>query len=1245
MQVGNSGNITINMYSTPSEDIDFACWGPFTSPTAPCTAQLTANCSPCYTGCPNNTMNPSFYPSGNLTDCSYSTSWNETCHIPNAIAGQWYILLITNYSNQPCNITFSQTAGPGTTNCGILAPPISDNGPLCSGDTLIFNVTTPTPGATYSWIGPNGFTSSAMNPVLPNATTAAAGVYSMTITVGTQTSPAVTDTVVIHPLPVPGATNNSPQCIAGTVTFSGTGGTSYVWSGPNGFTSSIQNPSVTGFTFNNTGLYYVTVTDANGCTATANTNVTIYPHPVISASNNGPQCYGDSLGISATGGVQFAWSGPNSFTSSLQNPVLHNIVTATGGIYTVTITDANGCTGITTTNVIVNPLPLATATSNSPICDGTILLLTGGGGSVYSWSGPNGFNSTLQSPSIPNANVVAGGTYTVTVTSSNSCVSTTTVNVTINALPTPIAGSNSPICSGDTLKLNVTGATGTYSWSGPGGFSSTVGNPDFPQATSVLSGLYTVIITDINGCTMVSSTNATVNTIYPGVANNTPICAGFNLNLTATGGVLYSWSGPGSFTSSQSNVIIPQSAPSNTGTYTVTITDANGCVAQLSTNVIVNPSPAPIVTNNSPICQGDFLQFSGGGGVSYYWTGPSGFASNLQNPSISSAAVNAMGVYTLTVTDLNGCISTGTTNVIIGATPVIIITNNGPLCSGATLNLTATGGTGYSWSCAENGYTSTSQNPSIPNSTVGNTGQYAVTVTLNGCTSTATTNVVVNSLPEPTATSNSPVCYGNTLRLVATGGATYKWSSINGYMSTSPQPVISYATDGASGVYTVTVTDLNGCVSTTSTLVTVSTKIILSTMDMTICSGTTVNISAYAIGGTPPYEYYWDGVISAFQVPVTPLFNTSYNAQVEDTNGCKSNISTLHITVLQPLKIHAYAVKDTVCPGESVILNVNVLQSDGGPVSYHLKDGTIITPPYTAYPDGIHNYIIFAKDSCGSVDSDTIMVMVYPIPPISFSPDKTSGCVPLLVTFNETSTDEGQSYYWDFGDEGHNNTSYIQSPAHLYPNAGTYDIRLTITSKARCTSDYTYPDLITAYPMPGSDFISDKVGSDIINGEISFTNLTNVYSKSYWTFGDGDSSDVPNPVHRFDSVGSFNVMLISVTLEGCKDTATEIITISNDYTFYAPTAFTPDNDGINDYFFVLGNGIDPSNFKMYIYDRWGEKIFESDYYDPSNPLKYGWDGKIKGGDYCQTGDYIWLVIYKDKLQVEHQETGILTLIR
>src|SRR6185436_3684510 len=277
---------------------------------------------------------------------------------------------------------------------------------------------------------------------------------------------------------VAAAGSNSPVCAGNTLNLTSSGGTSYAWSGPNAFSSTLQNPSISNATTAATGTYTVTVT-STGCSSSTTTAATVNANPVAAAGNNGPICAGNTLNLTSSGGTSYAWSGPNAFSSTLQNPSISNATTAATGTYTVTVT-SNGCSSSTTTTVTVTSSLVAAAGSNSPVCAGNTLNLTSSGGTSYTWSGPNGFSSTLQNPSISNATTAATGTYTVTV-SSTGCSSSTSTAATVNANPVAAAGNNGPICAGSTLNLTSSGGT-SYAWSGPNGFSSTLQNPSISNA-------------------------------------------------------------------------------------------------------------------------------------------------------------------------------------------------------------------------------------------------------------------------------------------------------------------------------------------------------------------------------------------------------------------------------------------------------------------------------------------------------------------------------------------------------------------------------------------------------------------------------------------------------------------------------------------------------------------------------------------------------------------------------------------
>ncbi|WP_243348037.1 hypothetical protein, partial [Parabacteroides sp. FAFU027] len=356
------------------------------------------------------------------------------------------------------------------------------------------------------------FTSALQNPSIPNVTLANAGTYKVIVTNAAGCVDSITTNVVINALPTPTIGSNTPVCVGKTLNLTSGGGTSYLWKGPNGFTSALQNPSIPNVTLANAGTYKVIVTNAAGCVDSITTNVVINALPTPTIGSNTPVCVGKTLNLTSGGGTSYQWKGPNGFTSALQNPSIPNVTLANAGTYKVIVTNAAGCVDSITTNVVINALPTPTIGSNSPICVGMTLNLTSGGGTSYLWKGPNGFTSALQNPSIPNVTLANAGTYKVIVTNAAGCVDSITTKVDIEPLPVLVTHNPSAVCYPFTVDLTdpavtdgstLYGATLTY-------FYENGTTPLLhPEAVSE-SGIYQIKATTPYGCTDMKPVSVTI---------------------------------------------------------------------------------------------------------------------------------------------------------------------------------------------------------------------------------------------------------------------------------------------------------------------------------------------------------------------------------------------------------------------------------------------------------------------------------------------------------------------------------------------------------------------------------------------------------------------------------------------------------------------------------------------------------------------------------------------------------------
>jgi PKD repeat protein len=624
-------------------------------------------------------------------------------------------------------------------------PTVTSSSPDCVGQTISLN--TPTvAGAAYAWTGPSAFTSSTQNPTRPSATTAMAGTYSVTVTVGGCTSAAGTATVVVNTVPsAPTVTASSPVCAGSTITLSTptVAGATYAWTGPSAFTSSTQNPTRPAATAAMGGTYSVTVT-TNGCTSVAGTaTVVVNAMPATpTVTSSSPDCTGQTISLStpAVAGATYAWTGPASFTSSTQNPTRPSATTAMAGTYSVTVT-VSGCTSVAgTTTVVVNSTPaVPTVTANSPVCTGSAIVLSTPtvAGATYAWTGPSSFTSSTQNPTRPSATSAMAGTYSVTVTT-NGCTSAAgTAVVTVVNGPTAQASSTTPTACGastGTITLGTTtGGTGPYIYSVNGsGFTTTT------SYSGLAAGSYPVIVQDANGCQF-STTASVSNSSGPTAQSATTVnstCGNANgsINLgTTTGGTspyTYSVNGSG-FTTTTSYTGLAA------GTYPVIVQDAAGCMFTTSATVTNTPGPTaqPTSTTNST-CGGTDGTISVGptaGGTAPFTYSVNGSVFTTTTMYTGFAA----GTYPVVVTDANGCTFNTTATVSnTGTTP------STPTISQLGLDLTSSSSTGNQWYLDGN---------PIPGAT-GQTytaianGTYTVVVTTGGCASASSAPVVITSV-------------------------------------------------------------------------------------------------------------------------------------------------------------------------------------------------------------------------------------------------------------------------------------------------------------------------------------------------------------------------------------------------------------------------------------------------------------------------------------------------------------------
>jgi gliding motility-associated-like protein len=766
---------------------------------------------------------------------------------------------------------FVNVSGPPT------APIASALSSICQGDTLYLNSTAGSCDSAY-WVGPGNRILPGANAIIPSDSSDYVGgnwqVFCVDQGSGCETG-SNSINISIQTLAISNAINNGPVCFNDSVqlTANFVAGANYLWFADSlmidtiGFTQIINIDSIS-----SDSTFYVVLINSNGCVSPqGQTTVNVLPlAPPPNIGSNVRVCEGENIQLTTTLLPLFGhrWTGPNGFTSNQRNPLIQNADLSDAGTYTLSIIGLNGChSADTSLQVIVDSLPDApTIAGFVYLCENDTLFLSSDSVSNHcdsvQWIGPNGINYPVigQNVMIPpgDTNHIGGLWQIQCIDTSTNCFSISNLSlVVIFPNPDTVATTDDgPICIGGTVNLStaVLNAGISYTWYADTSLTNISGTGTNPAIQNITTDTtFYLVLTNIGGCT--SDPIPTPVQIYPPgnaplVSVDTQYCVGDSIFLiTPTIATSYYWTSNNGFVDSVQNPFLTGSATLlDSGLYTLSVIDSNGCVSRdTSFRITINAIPlSPSLVSNSPICFGDDLQLSSSGQCGQsQWIGPLGNSAavlgtvgggnNLWTtgtstsiPASDSSYGNASW-YMICIDPLTGCRAiSNTITVVVHPTPSIsLISNTGAVCVGDSVGLSVTASspgatpliTWYSDAALTQpvGIGATINVSSLTSTT---TFFAVVSDPVTGCAMVDSTVVTVYSVsPAPNMPANSTLCEGDLLSLSTTTIANgYNWTGPNGFVDNgqSPTPFVSTILDA--GTYYLSLIDSNNCPSVTGSV-------------------------------------------------------------------------------------------------------------------------------------------------------------------------------------------------------------------------------------------------------------------------------------------------------------------------------------------------------------------------------------------------------------------------------------------
>lgn len=1014
----------------------------------------------------------------------------------------------------------------------------------------------------------------------------------------------------------------------------------------------------------NPGNYTVEVTDGNGCILNETYTVDGPLNPLITdAGLADTLCGSDYLlqAVPTAGNVTGNWLdalsvGPGTATfDNLTDPNSNVNIGSDYGAYTFYWTEDNGagCPDTAEVEIVFFQPPSVDANVDDTVCnsyDYTFDAISTLPNNEWAFiSGPgNAVFSDINSLS-SDVTVDAVGVYSFEIISLNAfnCEARDTVNISFSdpSFTNTVVDDECSAAIGSITVDAVANSFGTILYSNDNGANY--------QASNIFNNLsgndYDVIVIDDLLCT--DTTIVTVNNTGTLTVNDTtlvnPLCYSFTdgeISIDAT-----TTTPPLSY---QIDGAAPQAsnifANLGDGSYEIVVIDGNLCTDTLIIDLVQPDSIMFDTVTVSPLCFGDC---DGEINLSNITGGNNTYSYSIDNGATFQGSPNFINVcqgnYDVITEDGNGCQSNMVVTVFEPTALTLNVNIDSTTCNNVDdgiVTATVAGGTptySYNWNglALNNQFQATD----VP------AGVYDLVITDdNGCTIDTIGYEVGEPTPVNTGviSTTSTLCFGDqngsiqVTGAVGVGNLSYSIDGINFQAGNT-------FTSLNSGTYTVHIQDANGCVNTISTIVDSPNPVTAEAQStaISLCIGEPFTLLGVGGGGTGVLSYSWNAGLGAGQnQTVTASVSGAYEVTVVDENGCTAT-DLIQIEVLPSIDVTAFS-DVTICPGQTASISAFATGGDGNgnPLNYtfNWNNGVVgmnqdVTPAVTT------TYSVYATDGCTSISDTAYVTITVATPPVvDFSLANNNGCTPITVSFIDNSPVSGVSCVWNFGD-GFVSTD-CGNATHTYTTPGVYDVSYTITDVNGCATTLLFNDSVAAYDIPIADFSFTPETGSLINSEITYSNESFGSDNYIWLFGDAvipTMSNEENPIIQYPNSngGVYNTCLIATNDEGCSDTICKELEISDEFLLYVPNTFTPDGDGINDFFGPSLLGVSPEGYEFLIFNRWGQLIFES------NSLNDTWDGTYQGAD-APIDTYVWKIKIDQTAESNFEKlTGHVNLIR